>query len=157
MAKHEQVCDKRGRSLTEFSGPGSESSRQIGDAKSVRQFIQPRQTARLGLGNFFSIHHPKGVGADQAGVAFDEIKTERQGQDRDHDHEPVAMFAKNFDHGWAGNLRIRGHTPSGFVGNAESPPSPPFPQFFSDAMKGVAPFRPSVESIATLCAGALRS
>jgi hypothetical protein len=54
------------------------------------------------------------VGANQAGVTFDKIKTEREGQDRDDDHEPIAMFSENFDHGWAGNLRISDRAPSGF-------------------------------------------
>src|SRR6266567_932870 len=53
---------------------------------------------RFGHGNFSTVHLCECVGPNLTGVALDAIKTERQSQDRDHDHEPVAMFAEDFDH-----------------------------------------------------------
>jgi hypothetical protein len=38
------------------------------------------------------------------------------------------MFTKNLDHGWAGNLRIRGREPSGLLSILEGrAPSRPLP------------------------------
>src|SRR5690242_10981911 len=64
--------------------------------------------------NLAAIDAKRFVGADLAGVAFNEIKTERQGQDRDDDHEPVAMFSENFNHEiklWeGGHFKVRQQT-----------------------------------------------
>src|SRR4030095_13535149 len=88
-------------------------------SKHARQLKQTRVPTRFRHGHFAAVHFYEFVRANQAGVAFDEIKTERQGQDRDDDHEPVTVLTKNFDHGigWAGNLRIETRTPSSFLAN----------------------------------------
>ena len=64
--------------------------------------------------NFSAVHFNEVIGTDQAGIAFNEVEAKRQGQDRDHDHEPVAMLTENLNHGRAGNLRADEREPSGF-------------------------------------------
>jgi len=39
------------------------------------------------------------IGLDPGNVTFNEVNAKRQCQDRDYDHEPVAMFAEDFEHG----------------------------------------------------------
>ena len=98
MSQNNQINNERDRFLIVSPGTGRETVSEIGHAKQPRQLKQTRIPVRLRHGNFSAVDFGELIGANQAGIALDEIKTERQRQDRNHDHEPVAMFAKNFDH-----------------------------------------------------------
>ena len=114
MTKHGQIDNERARFLVLVALARRQTLGEIGQPEEIRESIKTSVPLGLNEGDLVAVHLGEGIGADQAGVAFDEVETEGQGQDGDDDHEPVAMFTKNFDHGWAGNLRIRGREPSGF-------------------------------------------
>src|SRR5205807_7081152 len=71
---------------------------KIGHTEEIRQLKQARVALRFSHGNFATVHLRERIRTNEARIALHEINTERQGQDRDHDHEPVAMLTENLDH-----------------------------------------------------------
>src|SRR5207247_8186462 len=96
---HNQINNERDRFLIVSPPARSETLSKIGHTKQPRQLKQTRIPARLSHGNFPAVDFCELIGANQASITLDEIKTERQRQDCNHDHEPVAMFAEDFNHG----------------------------------------------------------
>src|SRR6266436_6676938 len=98
VPQHNQIDDEFRGFLIVRSVTGGQILAKIGNTEEIRQLKQARVALRFSHGNFATVHLREGIRTNEARIALHEINTERQGQDRDHDHEPVAMLTENFDH-----------------------------------------------------------
>ena len=97
--------------------PRREALGQISDSEKSGELKQTTVTTCFGHRDTPAIHFHEVIRANIAPITLHEVQTERDRQDGDDDHEPVAVFAKNLDHGigWAANLRIPARPPSGLL------------------------------------------
>ena len=77
---------------------------EIGNTEETRQLKKTTIVSRLRHRNFAAVHLRKLIGLNPGNVTFNEVNAKRQCQDRDYDHEPVAMFAENSKHGMGGQF-----------------------------------------------------
>src|SRR6266478_5110730 len=98
VPQHNQIDDEFRGFLIVRSVTGGQILAKIGNTEEIRQLKQARVALRFSHRNFATVHLRERIRTNKARIALDEINTERQGQDRDHDHEPVAMLTENLDH-----------------------------------------------------------